>query len=87
MPDLKRSEQCKRAWDTIRANRAARAAGLPVAAPASSKPPKASLLPKIAAWLEPIPEAPAIEAVPDKPAAKVKVRRVKASRGKRSRAA
>jgi hypothetical protein len=100
MPDLKRSEQCKRAWDTIRANRAARAAGLPVAAPASSRPPKPSLLPKIAAWLEPVPEpipvvqeqegyAPisTIERVKPAKVRRVKVARASKQRGKRSKAA
>jgi hypothetical protein len=97
MPDPKRAEACRRAWDKIRANRAGKAAGLPVAEPAKTSD-KPSLLPKINAWLEPtappvpdpIPEAPVVAPpVPElaaEPVKKLKVRRVKGSRGKERKA-
>ena len=53
MADLKRSEACKRGWETIRANRAAKAAGLPVPeSKARPKQPEKDYSPLIAAWLE-----------------------------------
>ena len=88
--DPKRAEACKRAWITIRANRAAKAAGLPVPEPKAAKVP---LSPKIAAWLgiadEPEPAAPdvaameaalqqpivAVEPIPAAPVPTVKPRR------------
>ena len=60
--DPKRSEACKRAWDTIRANRALKAAGLPVPTPKKAAAIDAAVLaPKVSAWLS---EEESIELTP-----------------------
>lgn len=52
--DPKRAEACRRAWETIRANRALKAAGQPVPNPASKSggAPKVNLTARLLAWMD-----------------------------------